>query len=93
MINRDFADVTATMVGLCHAMRGAAVAGGKNAAVQAARQAIRCSRSKTRASLDPAERRSTSPRSSRLGLHEVNETCTIIREAVLCDEVQISFGA
>jgi cell division protein FtsZ len=30
--------------------------------------------------------------SSRLGLHEVNEACTIIREAAECDDVQINFG-
>jgi len=30
--------------------------------------------------------------SSKLGLHEVNEACTIIREAAQCDEVQINFG-
>jgi cell division protein FtsZ len=30
--------------------------------------------------------------SSRLGLHEVNEVCSIIREAANCDEQQINFG-
>ena len=30
--------------------------------------------------------------SSKLGLHEVHEACTIIREAAQCDEVQINFG-
>ena len=30
--------------------------------------------------------------SSRLGLHEVNEACDIIREAAECDDVQINFG-
>ena len=30
--------------------------------------------------------------SSRLGLHEVNEACSIIREAANCDDVQINFG-
>ena len=30
--------------------------------------------------------------SSRLGLHEVNEACSIIREAAACDDVQINFG-
>jgi cell division protein FtsZ len=30
--------------------------------------------------------------SSRLGLHEVNQACSIIREAADNDEVQISFG-
>jgi cell division protein FtsZ len=30
--------------------------------------------------------------SSRLGLHEVNEACSIIREAADCEDVQINFG-
>ena len=30
--------------------------------------------------------------SSNLGLHEVNEACSIIREAAQCDDVQINFG-
>ncbi len=30
--------------------------------------------------------------SSALGLHEVNEACTIVREAASCDDVQINFG-
>jgi len=30
--------------------------------------------------------------SSELGLHEVNEACSIIREAADCDDVQINFG-
>jgi cell division protein FtsZ len=30
--------------------------------------------------------------SSQLGLHEVNEACSIIREAAECDDVQINFG-
>ena len=30
--------------------------------------------------------------SSRLGLHEVNEACTLIREAAQNDDVQINFG-
>src|SRR5882672_745192 len=42
MINRDFADVKATMVGMGYAMLGTAIARGENAAVEAARQAISC---------------------------------------------------
>ena len=30
--------------------------------------------------------------SSRLGLHDVDEACAIIREAAECDDVQINFG-
>ncbi len=30
--------------------------------------------------------------SSRLGLHEVNEACTLIRQAAQNEDVQINFG-
>jgi cell division protein FtsZ len=92
IINRDFSDIKATMVGMGYAMLGTAVARGENAAVEAARQAISCSLLE--------DSRITGSRgvlinitgSSRLGLHEVNEACSIIREAAACDEVQINFG-
>src|SRR6185503_8791036 len=41
-INRDFADIKASMVGMGYAMMGTAIAQGENAAVEAARQAISC---------------------------------------------------
>src|SRR6476660_8379409 len=41
-INRDFADIKASMVGMGYAMMGTAIAHGENAAVEAARQAISC---------------------------------------------------
>ncbi len=92
IINRDFSDIRATMVGMGYAMLGTAVARGEHAAVEAARQAISCPLLE--------DSRITGSRgilinitgSSRLGLHEVNEACSIIREAADCDEVQINFG-
>ena len=42
LINRDFSDIRATMVGMGYAMMGTATAAGENAAVEAARQAISC---------------------------------------------------
>jgi cell division protein FtsZ len=92
IINRDFSDIKATMVGMGYAMLGTAVARGEKAAVEAARQAISCPLLE--------DSRITGSRgilinitgSSRLGLHEVNEACSIIREAADCDEVQINFG-
>jgi cell division protein FtsZ len=76
LINRDFSDIKATMVGMGYAMMGTATGRGENAAVEAARQAISCPLLED----------------SRIGLHEVNEACTIIREAAGCDDVQINFG-
>src|SRR6202171_81399 len=42
MINRDFSDIKATMIGMGYAMMGTAVGRGEKAAVDAARQAISC---------------------------------------------------
>ena len=92
IINRDFADIKATMLGMGYAMMGTAVGRGEHAAVDAARQAIN-------SPLLEDSRISGSrgvliniTGSSRLGLHEVNEACSIIREAANCDDVQINFG-
>jgi len=92
IINRDFSDIKATMVGMGYAMLGTAVARGQDAAMEAARQAISCPLLE--------DSRITGSRgilinitgSSRLGLHEVNEACSIIREAADCEDVQINFG-
>ena len=92
LINRDFSDIRATMQGMGYAMMGTAVGRGANAAVEAARKAISCPLLE--------DSRITGSRgilinitgSSQLGLHEVNEACSIIREAADCDDVQINFG-
>jgi len=92
LINRDFSDIRATMAGMGYAMMGTAIGQGEKAAVEAARQAISCPLLE--------DSRITGSRgilinitgSSRLGLHEVNEACSIIREAAQCDYVQINFG-
>src|SRR4051794_3691481 len=42
LINRDFSDIKATMVGMGYAMMGTAIGRGEQAAVDAARQAISC---------------------------------------------------
>src|SRR5438445_5637275 len=92
MINRDFADVKATMVGMGYAMLGTAVARGENAAVEAARQAISCPLLEDSRIAGSRGILINITGSSRLGLHEVNEACSIIREAADCDDVQINFG-
>ena len=92
LINRDFSDIKATMVGMGYAMMGTAIGRGEKAAVEAARMAI--------SSPLLEDSRISGSRgilinitgSSRLGLHEVHEACSIIREAANCDDVQISFG-
>jgi cell division protein FtsZ len=92
LINRDFSDIRATMLGMGYAMMGTAIGHGANAAIEAARKAISCPLLE--------DSRITGSRgilinitgSSQLGLHEVNEACSIIREAADCDDVQINFG-
>jgi cell division protein FtsZ len=92
LINRDFSDIKATMVGMGYAMMGTAIGRGEKAAVEAARQAISCPLlEETRISGSRGVLINITG-SSRLGLHEVNEACSIIREAADCDDVQINFG-
>jgi cell division protein FtsZ len=92
LINRDFADVKATMMGMGYAMMGTAVAHGPNAAVEAARQAINCQLLEDARIAGSRGILINITGSSHLGLHEVNEACMIIQEAAECDEVQINFG-
>ena len=92
LINRDFSDIKATMAGMGHAMFGTALARGENAAVNAARQAISCPLLEDTRIAGSRGILINITGSSRLGLHEVNEACSIIREAAECEDVQINFG-
>jgi cell division protein FtsZ len=92
IINRDFADVKATMLGMGYAMMGTATGRGENAAVDAARQAINSPLLEDSRISGARGVLINITGSSRLGLHEVNEACSIIREAADCDDVQINFG-
>jgi cell division protein FtsZ len=92
VINRDFADIKATMGGGGFAMMGTAMARGENAGLEAARKAINSPL------LDDAGIQGARALlinitgSSRLGLHDVNEACAQIRHAAGCDDSQINFG-
>jgi cell division protein FtsZ len=92
IINRDFSDIKTTMMGMGYAMLGTAVARGEKAAVEAARQAISCPLLEDSRISGSRGILINITGSSRLGLHEVNEACSIIREAADCDDVQINFG-
>ena len=92
LINRDFSDIKATMVGMGYAMLGTAVARGANAAIEAARQAINCPLLEDSRIAGSSSILINITGSNRLGLHDVNEACSIVREAAECEEVQISFG-
>jgi len=92
LINRDFSDIKATMLGMGFAMMGTAIARGDNPAVEAARQAITCPLLEEGGIAGARGILINITGSSRLGLHEVNEACTLIREAAQCEEAQINFG-
>ena len=92
LINRDFSDIKATMIGMGYAMMGTAIGRGEKAAVEAARQAISCPLLEDSRISGSRGILINITGSSRLGLHEVNEACSIIREAANCDDVQINFG-
>jgi cell division protein FtsZ len=80
------------MLGMGYAMMGTAVGRGENAAVDAARQAINSPLLEDSRIGGARGVLINITGSSRLGLHEVNEACTIIREAADCEDVQINFG-
>src|SRR6202142_1384977 len=92
LINRDFSDIKATMVGMGYAMLGTALGRGEKAAVEAARQAISSPLLEDSRICGSRGILINITGSSRLGLHEVNEACSIIREAANCEDVQINFG-
>jgi cell division protein FtsZ len=92
LINRDFSDIRATMLGMGYAMMGTAIGRGANAAVEAARKAISSPLLEDSRICGSRGILINITGSSQLGLHEVNEACSIIREAADCDDVQINFG-
>jgi cell division protein FtsZ len=82
LINRDFADIKATMLGMGFAMMGTAVARGEinyplmeEGGIAGAKTVL-----------------VNITGSSKLGLHEVSEACSLVRQAAQCEDVQIGFG-
>jgi cell division protein FtsZ len=92
LINRDFADIRATMVGMGYAMMGTAIGHGETAAVDAARQAISCPLLEETSIAGAKGVLINITASSSLGLHDVDAACAIIREAAECEDVQLNFG-
>jgi cell division protein FtsZ len=92
LINRDFADVRSIMTGMGFAIMGTATAGGENAAVEAARAAIRCPLI-DEAGLQGARAILVNiSASGNLSLHDMYEACELIRMASGVEDVQINFG-
>jgi len=92
LVNRDFSDVRGIMLGMGYAMMGTALATGENAAVEAARSAISCPLLEEGGLKGARGVLINITSSADLGIHELSEACTLIREATSNDSVQIRFG-
>lgn len=92
MINRDFSDIRAIMLGMGYAMMGTASATGENAAVEAARKAINSPLLDDGGVEGARGILINITGSSQLSIHDVNEACSLIRQAAAYEDVQINFG-
>lgn len=92
VINRDFSDIRAIMSGMGYAMMGTATATGENAAIAAAEHAINSPLLEEGGVEGAKGILINITGSSQLGLLEVSEACTLVREATQNEDVQISFG-
>jgi cell division protein FtsZ len=92
LINRDYSDIKAIMSGMGFAVMGTAVASGVDAAVEAARLAITCPLLEEGGISGARGLLINITGSGKLGLHEVSEACTLIREAAGSEDVQLTFG-
>lgn len=92
LINLDFSDIKAAISGMGHALIGNAVARGPKAAVEAARAAINSPLLEDTRIKGARQVLMNITSSGEIGLHELNEACSIIREAADCDDLQLNFG-
>jgi cell division protein FtsZ len=92
LINRDFSDIRAIMNGMGYAMMGTASASGANAAVEAARRAINCPLLDDGGVEGARGILINITGSTQLSIHDVNEACSLIRQAAQYEDAQINFG-
>jgi cell division protein FtsZ len=92
LINLDFSDIKAAISGMGHALIGNAIAKGPKAAVEAARAAINSPLLEDTKIRGARQVLMNITASGDIGLHELNEACSIIREAADCDDLQLNFG-
>ncbi len=92
LINRDFSDIRAIMLGMGYAMMGTATASGENASIEAARQAISSPLMEEGGVKGARGVLINITGSSKLSLHDVNEACSLIRGATANEDAQINFG-
>ncbi len=90
--NRNFSDIRAVMRGTGPAIMGTATARGEEAAVEAARQAINSPLVESATIAGARNILVHVTGSSRLGLHEVSEACTLVREAARAEDAHVRLG-
>ena len=92
LVNRDFSDIRSIMSGMGYAMMGTATAKGENACVVAAQKAISSALMESGGVRGARGILINITASSHLGLHEVNDACTLISDATENDDAQVNFG-
>jgi cell division protein FtsZ len=92
LINRDFSDIKAIMLGMGYAMMGTASASGEKAAMDAARKAINSPLLEDRGVKGARGILINFTAAAEIPLHDVFEACELIREATADEDVQINFG-
>jgi cell division protein FtsZ len=92
IINRDFSDIRAIMLGMGHAMMGTAIAKGSGATLEAARIAMSSPLLEEGGVIGARGLLINIMASGNLSLHDVNEACSLIRTATSNEDVQVNFG-
>jgi cell division protein FtsZ len=92
LVNRDFADIRAIMAGMGYATMGTAVAGGENAAKDAAKAACSGVLMDQKSIEGAAGLLINIAGSSSLGLHDVHEACSMISAETKNEDVRVNFG-
>jgi cell division protein FtsZ len=92
LINRDFSDIRGIMLGAGYAMMGTASGSGEFAATEAAEKAIACPLLDAGGVSGARGILINITGSRTLRLHEINQACTLIRNASNNDDVEINFG-
>ncbi len=92
LIGLDFSDIRAAISGMGHALIGNASAQGENAAVDAARAAINLPLLEDTKILGARQVLMNITASREIGLHEMNDACTLVREACGGGDTHVSFG-
>src|SRR5579862_6061008 len=92
LINLDFSDIKAAISGMGIALIGNAVARGANAAEEAARSAINSPLLEDTKIRGARQVLMNITASREIGLHEMSDACSLIREACGSGDTHVSFG-